>query len=127
MQSKRLKRLDAIFRKKSGPLPFLKTLATAAGLCLMILILANLSACASARPTIPETAEILEKIPAVNYNAGSDDSPCMVDLDKNGKIEPAEILPDPYNRCDTPETIAQIMRTNAALDAAKRALGVPVN
>ena len=51
----------------------------------------------------------------------------MVDANGNGEIEPAEILPDPYNRCDTPETIAQIMRTNAALDAAKRALGVPID
>jgi hypothetical protein len=87
-----------------------------------------LSGCASEPQPIPATAEILAQIPAVrNFNVGSDGDPCFDDINRDGKIDPVlEILPDPYNQCDTPETVDAILRTNAALDAAKRALGVPI-
>jgi hypothetical protein len=86
-----------------------------------------LSGCASAPKPIPETGQILAKIPAIRFNVGSADDPCFVDANGDGRIEAAEILPDPHNRCDTPETVDAILRTNAALDAAKKALGVPVD
>ena len=128
MQLKKLKQPNAIYRRRSGPRRFIKTLATGAGLLAMILILASLSACAAAPKPITATGEILARIPAVKFNAGSAQSPCFADLDGNGHIDEAtEILPDPYNSCDTPETIDGILRTNAALDAAKRASGVPVD
>lgn len=106
----------------------MKTLATGAGLLLMIIILGSLKGCASAPKPIPETGEILAAIPAVKFNVGTKDDPCFADLDGDGRIDPVlEILPDPHNRCDTPETVDAILRTNAALDAAKRALGVPID
>lgn len=70
----------------------------------------------------PETAAILDRLPALTYNAGTAEDPCFGPAAPGGR---AEILPDPYNKCDTPETIDGIMRYNAARDAARKAAGLP--
>lgn len=58
----------------------------------------------------------------MTYNTGTPDDPCFADTDGDGKTE---ILPDPHNKCDTPETVDAIQRYNVKRDAAREALGLP--